>query len=204
MFRGKPVLAVIPARAWSRGLAGKNLLKIDELSLIQHAAKAAFDSGIVDIVLVSSEDSEILKHAEGIPRVVAHKRSDLAANETATSGDVIRDLLDSDHDDVFIDEGNAPWFVYLQASSPLRSGTHVRGAFEVLAENPHAEAVVSVVDEAGFRPNGAIYIFPLEEFKKTGKLPVEGAAQFVMGAEVSLQINTLEDYEEAKARYGAD
>ena len=66
MFRGKPVLAVIPARAWSRGLAGKNLLKLDGLSLIQHAAKAAFDSGLVDMVVVSSEDPEILKHAAGM------------------------------------------------------------------------------------------------------------------------------------------
>jgi CMP-N-acetylneuraminic acid synthetase len=201
MFRGKPVLAVIPARAWSKGLPGKNLLKIGEQTLIELAAKAAFDSGLVDFVLVSSEDPEILKHAEGIKDVVAHPRNELAANETSTAGDVIRDLLDSDHDDVFIDEGNAPWFVYLQASSPLRSGKDVQGAFEILAENPQAEAVVSVTADNRFAPNGAIYIFTLEEFKKTGTLPVDGAAHYVMSSEDSLQINTMADYQEALARF---
>jgi CMP-N,N'-diacetyllegionaminic acid synthase len=144
MFRGKPVLAVIPARGGSKGLPGKNLMKLGGLTMIERAAKAAFDSGLVDIVVVSSDDAEILKHANSIGNVVAHRRSEFAANDTATAGDVIRDLFDSDQDDVFIDEDNAPWFVYLQPTSPLRTGEHIAKAFEALAAHPEATATVSV------------------------------------------------------------
>ena len=53
-------------------------------------------------------------------------------------------------------------------------------------------------DEA-FMPNGAIYIFKLSEFLKTGKFPVDGAVPFFMSQEDSVDIDTLEDYERAKA-----
>jgi CMP-N-acetylneuraminic acid synthetase len=53
-------------------------------------------------------------------------------------------------------------------------------------------------DEA-FIPNGAIYIFKLSEFNKTGKFPVEGAVPFFMSEADSIDIDTLEDYERAKA-----
>jgi CMP-N,N'-diacetyllegionaminic acid synthase len=230
VFRGKPVLAVIPARGGSKGLPGKNLLKLGGLSMIERAAKAAFDSGVVDMVVVSSDDDEILKHANAIGEVVAHRRNELAANDTATAGDVIRDLFDSDREDVFISEDNAPWFVYLQPTSPLRTAKHILSAFEKLVEHPDSNAIVSVaplepkvywtmkIGDAGvleplfpeavsanrqsfepvYRPNGAIYIFSYEEFKKTGKFPIMGALPFVMSVEESVDIDTQADFDEAK------
>ncbi|MEY2676546.1 MAG: hypothetical protein RIT51_1041 [Actinomycetota bacterium] len=232
MFRGKPVLAVIPARGGSKGLPGKNLMKLGGLTMIERAAKAALDAGIIDMILVSSDDEQILKHANSIGGVVAHKRNEFAANDTATAGDVIRDLFDTDHHDVFIDEDNAPWLLYLQPTSPLRTHKHIIGAFEVLAEHPGAEAVVSVaplepkvfwtmkIGETGvleplfpeavsanrqsfdevYRPNGAIYIFTYEEFKKTGKIPIMGALPYVMSVEESVDVDTQADFDQAKAR----
>ena len=231
MFRGKPVLAVIPARGGSKGLPGKNLMKLGGLSMIERAAKAAFDSGLVDMVVVSSDDDEILKHANAIGEVVAHRRNELAANDTATAGDVIRDLFDSDREDVFISEDNAPWFVYLQPTSPLRTAKHVLSAFEKLVEHPESNAIVSVAPlepkvfwtmkigasgvlepifpealaanrqsfEDVYRPNGAIYIFSYDEFKKTGKIPITGALPYVMSVEDSVDIDTAADFEQAKA-----
>lgn len=231
MFRGKPVLAVIPARGGSKGLPGKNLMKLGGLTMIERAAKAAFDSGVVDIVVVSSDDAEILKHANAIGNVVAHKRNEFAANDTATAGDVIRDLFDADRDDVFISEDNSPWLVYLQPTSPLRNGKHILEAFEKLVEHPASEAIVSVaplepkvfwtmkIGESGvleplfpealaanrqtfepvYRPNGAIYIFSFDEFKKTGKFPIMGALPYVMSVDESVDIDTAADFEQAKA-----
>jgi len=213
-------------------LPGKNLMKLGGLTLIEIAAKAAFDSGIVDMVVVSSDDQEILNHAGRITEVVAHRRNAMAANDNSTAGDVIRDLFDSDYDDVFIDEENAPWFVYLQPTSPLRNGKHILGAFEELVEHPESQAIVSVVPldpkvywtmkigESGlieplfpeavsanrqsfepvYSPNGAIYIFSYEEFKKSGKFPIIGALPFVMSVEDSVDIDTASDFEQAKAK----
>ena len=53
-------------------------------------------------------------------------------------------------------------------------------------------------DEA-FIPNGAIYIFKLSEFNKSGKFPVDGAVPFFMSQQDSIDIDTIEDYERAKA-----
>jgi CMP-N-acetylneuraminic acid synthetase len=50
-----------------------------------------------------------------------------------------------------------------------------------------------------FIPNGAIYIFKLSEFNKTGKFPVDGAVPFFMSQQDSIDIDTIEDYERAKA-----
>lgn len=125
-------------------MPGKNLMKLGGKSLIERAAEAAFESGLVDIVVVSSDDAEILAHADSIPEVVAHKRSPLAANDTATAGDVIRDLFDSDQGDVLVDPASEPWFVYLQPTSPLRTAKHILGAFEKLVEHPNSDAIVSV------------------------------------------------------------
>lgn len=212
-------------------MPGKNLMKLGGKTLIERAAEAAFDSGIVDIVVVSSDDNAILEHAESIMDVVAHRRSPLAANDTATAGDVIRDLLDSDQNDVLVDEASNPWFVYLQPTSPLRTGKHLQAAFEQLVAQESAEAIVSVtplepkvywtmkIGEAGvleplfpeavsanrqsfdavYRPNGALYIFSLSEFLKTGKFPIMGALPFVMSEDESVDIDTQADFEQAKA-----
>jgi CMP-N-acetylneuraminic acid synthetase len=54
-------------------------------------------------------------------------------------------------------------------------------------------------DEA-FIPNGAIYIFKLSEFNKTGKFPVDGAVPFFMSEADSIDIDTVEDYELARKK----
>lgn len=51
-----------------------------------------------------------------------------------------------------------------------------------------------------YRPNGAIYIFTYEEFKKTGKIPIMGALPYVMSVEESVDVDTQADFDQAKAR----
>jgi len=50
-----------------------------------------------------------------------------------------------------------------------------------------------------FIPNGAIYIFKLSEFRRLSKFPVDGAVPFFMTEEESIDIDTIEDFERAKA-----
>jgi CMP-N-acetylneuraminic acid synthetase len=231
MFRGKLVLAVIPARGGSKGLPGKNLMKLGGKTLIERAVEAARDSGLVDIILVSSDDEAILNHANSLGDVVAHKRPDVFASDTATAGDVIRDLFENDEDEVFIDPANEPWVIYLQPTSPLRTAKHIIEAFTTLVDEPNSEALVSVAPlepkvfwtmkigtngklepvfpealaanrqsfDDVYRPNGAIYIFSYDEFKKTGKIPIMGALPYVMSVEDSVDIDTAADFEQAKA-----
>lgn len=180
-------------------MPGNNLLKVGGLTLVERAVKAAHDSGVIDIVLVSSEDDAILKHANSLGSVVAHRRTVFAATENSSAGDVMRDLFDSDHDDVFISEDNSPWFVYLKPTSALRTGQHILEAFQELVQFPAVEAIVSVSSANQNQPNGAIYIFSHEEFLKTGSLPDAGSLRLVMSEAHSLKVRSKEDAKKAEA-----
>ena len=52
-------LAIIPARGGSKGVPGKNKLPIGGVPLIQRAIRACLDSGVVDQIFVSTDDTEI-------------------------------------------------------------------------------------------------------------------------------------------------
>ena len=227
MFDNNLVIAFIPARGGSKGLPGKNLMTIAGKNMIERAAASATEwpaGSKVDVTVVSSDDEAILAAAKAAG-CVTHERSSFAASDEATAADVIRDYFQSP--EVMLD--GDPWIVYLQPTSPARTGAHVAAAFDLIEAG--APAVVSVttpekspywtlnVNEAGkltplfpeafeanrqtlqpaYIPNGAVYIFRLSDFLLAGAVPVRGAAAFVMSREESVDIDTLEDFEKAKA-----
>lgn len=149
--------------------------------------------------MVSSDDDEILNHANSIGMVVAHRRGARLTSGSSSHGDVIRDLTDSDRDDVIVSAENGPWFVYLKPTSPLRTGQHLLEAFQELVEYPSIDAIVSVSADDQTKPNEAIYIFSYDEFAKTGELPTIDQLKYVMDAEASLQIKTEADLVKAEA-----
>lgn len=229
MFLRDHVYAIVPARGGSKGLPGKNLMKIGGKTLIERAIESARDCLYVDAPLVSSDDDAILNEALRLG-VINHRRDEFASQDDSTAGDVIRDFLNAD--DVEIDPSVDPWIVYLQPTSPARTADMVERAFDVLSEHlPGATALVSVThppkspywtlqigadgmlhplfpdvyglnrqqNAEAFIPNGAIYIFKLSAFKALGKFPVDGAVPFFMTEEESIDIDTIEDFEKAKA-----
>lgn len=230
MFDDNLVIAFIPARGGSKGLPGKNTMKIAGKSMIERAVASANEwpaGSKVDVAVVSSDDEAILADAKAAG-AVTFERSAFAASDEATAADVIRDYFDSPN--VVIDlEGRDPWIVYLQPTSPARTGQHVEAAFNMLTEG--VRSVVSVttpekspywtlnVNEQGqltplfpqafeanrqslkaaYIPNGAIYIFKLSDFYAAGAVPVTNAAAYIMTREESVDIDTREDFEKAKA-----
>lgn len=224
MFQGAPVVALIPARGGSKGLPGKNLMSLGGKSLLQRAADSARDSGLVDTIVVTSDDEAILDHARGLETVVTHRRSDAAASDTATAVEVVEDYLSSRTDDV------DPWIVYLQPTSPLRTAQHVSDAMALLGEHPDFTSLVSVtpvdpkiywtmtIAESGgiqplfpnllvtgrqqlappVKPNGALYVFRASEMSALGRFPVTGALPFLMTEDESVDIDTQEDFDRAQ------
>ena len=229
MFLRDHVYAIVPARGGSKGLPGKNLMKIGGKTLIERAIESARDCLYVDAPVVSSDDDAILAEAVRL-NVINHRRAEFASNDEASAADVVTDFLTGD--EIEIDPSVDPWIVYLQPTSPARTADMVERAFDVLSEHlPGAKALVSVThppkspywtltvgadgklhpllpenyglnrqqNPEAFIPNGAIYIFKLSEFRRLGKFPVDGAVPFFMTEEESIDIDTLEDFEKAKA-----
>ena len=227
MFLHDYVYAIIPARGGSKGLPGKNLMKLAGKSLLERAIDSAKDCLFVDITVVSSDDAEILAEAHRLD-VVNHRRTDEASTDDSTAAGVILDFLQNA--EIEIDPSLDPWIVYLQPTSPLRTSEMVEQVFDLIAQHPEAKSVVSVSKPAKspywslriseddgriepvfpealsqnrqalkptYVPNGAIYMFRYSDFAKTGVIPIDGAVPFVMSVEDSVDIDNQADFDRA-------
>ena len=58
------VLVIIPARGNSKGVPGKNIMKFNDIPLINYTVRCALNSKLVHKIVVSSDDSEILEIAK--------------------------------------------------------------------------------------------------------------------------------------------
>ena len=63
MIMGSTVLGLIPARGRSKEIPGKNLRKLAGKPLIEWAIEAALASNLIDRLVVSSDDTEIIRAA---------------------------------------------------------------------------------------------------------------------------------------------
>ena len=61
MYKGKKILAIVPARGGSKRIPKKNLKKINGKSLIKIVAECIFLSKLIDHAILSSDDKDILK-----------------------------------------------------------------------------------------------------------------------------------------------
>lgn len=130
-FGGKKVIALIPARGGSKGIFRKNLCVVRGRPLVAHSLQAAFDSTIIDQVFLSSDDDEILSVGRALGALL-HRRLPEAASDTATASDVVNDFLTGLSSELV--EAN-PYMVFLQPTSPLRTGSDIDTAFAVLESN---------------------------------------------------------------------
>jgi CMP-N,N'-diacetyllegionaminic acid synthase len=227
MLNGLTVVALIPARGGSKGLPGKNLMKLAGKSLIERAVECAkLPDNIVDMVVVTSDDDDILAEAER-SGAIAHRRKPEAASDTATPADLLEDFFEGE-DSVIINHDVL--VIYLQPTSPMRTPKHVSQALDIYRANNLKGSVVSVVQlekspywtliiEDGklapmfpdafnknrqelpptFVPNGAIYLFKYTDFVEQRKIPTPGASAFVMSAQDSIDIDTQADFDKAAA-----
>ena len=131
------VLAIIPARAGSKGVPGKHLRMVGRKPLIQWTLEAVADSTLIDNAVVSTDDIGVLAQAESHPYIFLLDRRppELAQDESPTE-DVIAHVLKQNSDDIL---------VLLQPTSPIRKGWQIDEAINLLIET-RSDAVVSVVE----------------------------------------------------------
>ena len=135
MINGKTILAIVPARGGSKRLSRKNLQPLAGKPLILWSLEAGIKSKYIDKLVVSSEDTEILKLSKkyGIHPIVRPK--ELATDESLIFSGV-KHVVET------IDE-NFDFIVLLQPTSPLRNEIHIDKALEFLVHKD-ADAVISV------------------------------------------------------------
>lgn len=108
------ILAVIPARAGSKGIPNKNIRIIGGHPLIYYAIRNALDSELVSDVIISTDSSEVKIIAEQMGASVKWRNSELCG-DAVTLDAVVADAIPA---------GEWDYVVTMQPTSPtLRVGT---------------------------------------------------------------------------------
>jgi N-acylneuraminate cytidylyltransferase len=121
-----PTVALIPARAGSKRLEGKNVRPLAGHPLIAYAVSAALDSGVFNAVIVSTDSSDIAAIARHYGAEVPELRpADLAADVSPDIG-WVRHMLQ-----YLRAEGRVyECFSILRPTSPFRTAATIRRAWE--------------------------------------------------------------------------
>lgn len=207
------VVGIIPARAGSRRLPGKNLAPLDGLPLIAHTCRAARDSGILDALFVNTDSPEIAAVAARFDVPAPFLRPVALARDDTPTRAANRFFLDQ----LAARGQRFDAVMVLQPTSPLRGPDHVRAAW-ALYETHAPCAVVSVSPAApatwlgrlrrdgAFEPlpgpdtihrlNGAIYIYDAHDYRLEREPP--RTLGYVMPADDGLDIDSPEDLARAE------
>lgn len=132
-------VAVIPARAGSRGLPGKHLRSLGGIPVIVHTIRAALAATRIDRVIVSTNDEAIAAVARRAGAEVPFLRPDELAGDTTPTYPVIRHAVD------WLEARGAAigTVVTLQATSPLRDAVEI-DATVALLDDPAVRSAVTV------------------------------------------------------------
>ncbi|WP_320035329.1 acylneuraminate cytidylyltransferase family protein [Halarcobacter sp.] len=193
MYENKKFLAIIPARAGSKRLQNKNLLKLNNKPLIGWTIEAGLKSKYIDEVMVTTDDDNIMQISESCGANVPFKRPKELATDYATRSQVINHTINYYKN---IKKKHFDYLIFLQPTSPLRDEIDIDKAIEFMCKK-NADAIISVCEvehpiqwsgtipgnkdmtnflnnsflqtrsqdlEKYYRLNGAIYICSIEKF----------------------------------------
>jgi CMP-N,N'-diacetyllegionaminic acid synthase len=226
------VVAIVPARAGSKGIPGKNVKRLCGKPLLAYTAEVIKDAGIFDRALLSTDAEEIAALGRTLGLEAPFLRPKELARDDAPMLPVIEHAvawLEKDGTKVDI-------VVLLQPTQPLRRAADVVAAVDRLKQEP-CDSVVSVVplhsqlcpdyvmriDEDGrlvhFLPEGAkvtrrqdvrpayirdgtVYAFRATTLRKYRSIYGPLCRPLIVDPQCSVNLDTEEDWREAERRLG--
>ena len=160
MINGKKILAIIPARAGSKGIKDKNIIDLKGKPLISYSIESALKSKYIDKVVVSTDGESIASVAKEYGAEVPFLRPKHLASDTSKTIDAVIHCVE----EIQKLEGNYDYMVLLQPTQPLRQSWHIDEAIELI-EKKEEKALVSIskvkdhpilmrtIDENGYANN---------------------------------------------------
>lgn len=135
------VVAVIPARAGSKGVVDKNIKLLAGQPLIAYSIAAARLASSIDRIVVSTNSEVYASIARDYGAEVPFLRPDDISGDTSTDYDFVRHLLDW----MLSNEGNMPkYLVHLRPTTPLREENYIDAAINRIKKTGSATALRSV------------------------------------------------------------
>jgi CMP-N-acetylneuraminic acid synthetase len=221
-------VAIIPARAGSKGLPDKHLRRIGGVPMIVHTVRAALNARRIDRVLVSTNDPAVARVAAAAGAEVPFLRpADLAADDTPTLPAIRHAVEWLEHHG-----SSVGLIVTLQPTSPLRRAGQIDAAIALL-DDPAVDSAVSVtaldlpisvvgwLERGTFRParppegdlrrqasppavrlTGGIYV-TRRALLTSGRLVGDRPAALVLDAGASIDVDTAADLAAARRAWRA-
>jgi CMP-N,N'-diacetyllegionaminic acid synthase len=221
------ILGIIPARAGSKRLSGKNTRLFDGKPLITYSITSALNSTLITDIAVSSDSEEVLQIASSYQSVKAIKRPAELAGDLSPAIDYVKHAMEQ-YEKAF------DYVVIIQASSPLTQPNDIDQTIQLLLNNLEADSSVSVMhldhaihpvklktmkenvllpyweEEKGrmaahelpelFVRNCAVYVSN-KKTVESGKIIGDYCLGYLMPRERSVDINELIDFEFAELLY---
>ena len=180
------LLAVVPVRAGSKGVPGKNKAIVGGAPLVEYAVASAAASASVGSIVLTSDDDDILARYEDRDEVFVVRRPPALATDTASSSDTVAHALEQW-------EASGGWapkaLILVQATTPLRTGTDIDRAYELFTKSG-GESVISVCHVDGIRHPRVMY-----------RMREDGRSDLFVPDEIDRM--TRRDYETLYQRNGA-
>lgn len=214
-------IAIIPARSGSKGLKDKNIRDLCGMPLMAYTIEAAIRSGCFDEIMVSTDSEKYAEIARGYGADVPFLRSGATATDTASSEDMINEVLGKfekmgqKFDTFCLLQPTSP----LRTSDDISTAYELyqaKNAAVIISlcelEHPISWCGILGQDDSldGFikrsqgkqrqeqrryyRPNGAVYIVSIPEFRKDTYLYRKDAYAYIMPKERSVDIDTDFDF----------
>jgi len=131
MIKDKKVLAIIPARAGSKGVEGKNYQPINGQPLVEWSIQAALKSEYIDMVIVTSNCSTVRQVCEAYTKQFGskigylHRPHNLCEDDSSTEDAISHALVKLAKKDLIMD-----YIVLLQPTSPIRTNRLIDNCLE--------------------------------------------------------------------------
>ncbi len=223
MKAGK-TLGLIPAKGGSTRLAKKNIRLLGGKPLIAWAAEAARGSGVIDRLILSTEDEAVAEAARALNVEVPFMRPPELARDPAGVVEVALHALD------MLEQANDFYdtLIIMLPTCPFRTAEDIKAAFDLfvqkdrpflmsVAEYTHTPFSAYRLDgEDGlepvfpeyldrrsqtmpkaFRPNGAVHVLDVPRFRTAEDYVAQPLVGYVMPRERSIDIDTDADLREA-------
>lgn len=228
MAANKLIVCTICARGGSKGVPGKNIRMLGGKPLIAHSVERAIESGLFEIIAISSDDDAILQAGGDAGAQLLIKRpAELATDESGKVPAIVHALFAVEEHlgrkaDIQVD---------LSTTAPLRSAQDIRDAvallessgatsvitgqhapaspyFNMVEANPDGTVFVSKRVEPQYlrrqdapvvyAMNGSIYVWDRDRFVDAPNVFYDDTRLLEMPAERSVDIDTEFDFRVAE------
>lgn len=216
-------IAFIPARGGSKGLPRKNVRHFLGEPLIQRAVRIASDASFFDRIIVNTDDEEIAEVAQASDAEVLFRPCELGSDTAEIDPLILWSI-----DELGLSRQSPEIVSLLYCTAPLREARDISATIE-LVQSELYDSALSLVETSDylwarqddvfvptnydpaaraarqqenwnqFKENKAVYAFRIKHISETGCRLNGRIGGYVMEADRSIDIDTLEEFRLAEA-----